>query len=363
MQGVSLTFDLAEAINLLAGGALGEGSTSIRSRLEHVMVRRQLKKTLRSELTALGILHKAEIDAAVSLVVSDRFAALIAESPDTRASDEDDLARILARLDPREQVLVVHRIRQIAVAEVLRNASVNDAVVLHMLKNIDEASLFLVNMGLDNARELAKLESRLFTATARPAPPALRESSDSIEARSLLALTVSAAVREFGVVIRSDTKSRDLIEWTGQALDRLIDDFENQVEQILIVLHRSHYQAFYGSARRMTLASLTAANRRLRSLAADARSIAESLERLKSLPAAVHSLATMSTSIVVAEDFLVIRVHGVIESGDVDDNLDSPSFMGELGDETLLELTSALESLTELRFEVRRAVAASLPEL
>lgn len=363
---MGLAFDLAEALNLLAGGAFGEGAGSLRARLEDKAVRRKLRKALRSDLTGLGILTRSETNSLVSFVVSDRFAALITDSADFENSETDELSRILSRLDREQEILVVRRIRQVALSALLRTTDLNDAVVVHMLRNIDEASLFLVNLGLDNRQmltDLSELIESIHVSGVSPAPPAIRESIHSLQARSLLALTVSAAVREFGIVVRVDSDNRELIEWTGRALDMLVDDVESQVEQVLIVLHRSQYGRLYGSAHRIPIDSILAANRRLQTLSADARTIAEALARVETLPPAVLRLVEMTATIAIAEDFLVLRLHNLDGIAEVDDNLGSPMFSSELGSSTIVELTAALQQLSALRLDLRRAVAEVIPQI
>lgn len=364
---MGLAFDLAELINVLAGGALAEGSSSVRARLERAAALRSTARAIRKDLSGLGFLRQVEVDSVAAYVASERFAAVVTDSSDQDDAHSRELADLLSRLDPNQQTLVIRRVQQVALAALLRNADPDNSVIIHMLGNIDETTLFLVNLGLDTSKAVADLttvvESNRQAPAAIPASVPVKESPASLAARSLLALTVSAAVRDFGTIVRVDAGNRELIEWTGHALDMLIDSCECQVEQILLVLHRAQYQDFHGSANRVSGRELIAANLRLSHLAQDARTIAENLNAIEALPPSVQRLIDTTTSIGIVEDFLLLKVHDFSGLSEVDDDLNSPNFDEGLGRSTMAELTGALSDLGALRLDLRRAVSALIPQL
>lgn len=217
--------------------------------------------------------------------------------------------------------------------------------------------------------------------------------SSSYEA-SALSMIVSGTLEQFPVPALHDAQlvhGQRLID-LYRTVERLIERYQALFDELFEVLSDSGIEdGFYGSGRRLPQARLASANRKLIGIAADMREIAVHLDQIlgreSELRVRLEDVLQLCVEISVAEDFLVLSLGAPGPGGEwpgggagrsnaqyppperysglswtsartpVPDNINSPSYGGELGAEMLRDINRVRSELDGYQRDLRSAVA------
>lgn len=364
---VGIAFDLASAVNVVAGAILSDLSEQARARLSAKSAQQRLDATIRAEIRALGLAGRVDRVRLREALRSDDFIALVADeeaegaSADRRASVLLDGA--LADLSPTERDIVFYRLRQLTVRSLIEGLSPADQLSFYTLQNIDEASLFLVNITRDSFSVLERLRQHLGVGEDDEEEGDVQgEDAAALlprHRRSLLAVTIQSVAARLEVQLRDLAHDGELLLSVATTVDLMVTNFEAKLEQAVLALHTSEVADYYGSAGRLSNESMVFANSRLRSLSSEAVEISEILRTLTFGQVDLTAVADLTAQIAAVETFLVLHVSAGGGLVDRPDNLAAPDYPESVGPETLEDLAAALLELNELRMELRAALASA----
>jgi hypothetical protein len=379
---MGLAFDLAEAINLLAGAALGETTTSLREQLTDAALRRSLAKALRKAVNTEQGLSKASCQELTKLVSSSQFIALICGdrlSDLERERAEAKFSDALAQLNqPIQAILLVH-LRDVAVRAIESSLPLADRIlhrsVRHLNEQVSDLSTTVSELADNSETVYREIQAQLYKRESMWVQPPLPsaqgrdQKTEGDQYVSALALAVADVLGQFPVdrIARGNMDAALIID-AYRAVDRLLSNFEEQSIVLLQLLDEADFAKHYYGSAGVGFKVISGANFRLVRISEQMRQIAKGMEHLPALNddfrQRLEAVADLCLQVVEIEDLLSLRLlsggHGETQ---YEDNLRAPAFFDTVGKGTVDDFSRNLIKLLQYRSSLHGAIANLLHSL
>ena len=372
---MGLVFDLAEAINLLAGAVLGEGAASLRDRLSDVTLRRSLVKTLCKTVNAEPGLSTASRREVTEMVSSPKFIALICGDrlPETeRQALEAQFSTIFDQISqPIQAILLVH-LRDAAIDVIETSLPIADRILHRTVRQINEQVADLSATLKDLISNPGTVSREIRVQLDLPGNQRVRPPLPIVQGKarqtggdryvSALALAIADVLGQFPVdrIVRGSVDAALILD-AYRAVDRLLSHFEEQSIVILRLLDKAEFAKEYYGSTSVGFRSIVGANLHLVRITEQMRQIAKGMERLPALDSNFRQrldvVADLCLQVVELEDFLVLRLLSR-HDGEVqyEDNLTAPRFLSEVGEQTVSDFSRNLIKLLQYRSSLHAAI-------